>query len=191
MRVWTVACALPGLLFAVGGPLDAQMDHGAHGMPMSGGWRMPPMQMEMPMLPGLEGVVPVVEPMLPGAGIDPATLPEAVPSRVVSMADGDTLDISVSMVRRSLSGHTLAMFGYNGQYPGPLIQAPRDATLTIRVTNHIQMPTTVHWHGIRLDNAFDGVPGVTQDPIGPGESFTYQVHVPDAGMFWYHPHMRE
>ena len=186
-----MACALPGLLFAVGGPLDAQMDHGAHGMPMSGGWRMPPMQMEMPMLPGLEGVVPVVEPMLPGAGIDPATLPEAVPSRVVPMADGDTLDISVSMVRRSLAGHTLAMFGYNGQYPGPLIQAPRDATLTVRVTNDIQMPTTVHWHGIRLDNAFDGVPGVTQDPIGPGESFTYQVHVPDAGMFWYHPHMRE
>ncbi|MEJ2538807.1 MAG: multicopper oxidase family protein [Gemmatimonadota bacterium] len=175
-------------------PLGAQMDqmdHGAHGMEMSGGWRMPPMNMEMPMLPGLEGVVPVVRPMLPGEKMDLASLPEAVPSRVVSMADGDTLDISVSMVRRTLAGQTLAMFGYNGQYPGPLIQAPRDATLTIRVTNDIQMPTTVHWHGIRLDNAYDGVPGVTQDPIGPGGSFTYQVRVPDAGMFWYHPHMRE
>jgi FtsP/CotA-like multicopper oxidase with cupredoxin domain len=170
------------------------MDHGAHaghGMEMAGGWRMPPMSMEMPMLPGLDGVVPVVRPMLPGQGVNLASLPEAVPSRVVAMADGDTLDISVSMVRRTLAGQTLAMFGYNGQYPGPLIQAPRDATLHIRVTNDIQMPTTVHWHGIRLDNAYDGVPGVTQDPIGPGESFDYQVKVPDAGMFWYHPHVRE
>jgi FtsP/CotA-like multicopper oxidase with cupredoxin domain len=169
------------------------MDHSGHamGMEMEGGWRMPPMNMEMPMLPGLEGVVPVVQPMLPGQMIDPASLPEAVPSQVVAMADGDVLDISVSMVRRTLAGQTLAMFGYNGQYPGPLIQAPKDATLTIRVTNDIQMPTTVHWHGIRLDNAYDGVPGVTQDPIGPGESFEYQVKVPDAGMFWYHPHVRE
>jgi FtsP/CotA-like multicopper oxidase with cupredoxin domain len=83
------------------------------------------------------------------------------------------------------------MFGYNGQYPGPLIQAQKDATVIIQVTNDIQMPTTIHWHGIRIDNRFDGVPGVTQEAIEQGESFTYEVNVPDAGMFWYHPHVRE
>lgn len=174
-------------------PLQAQMDHSGHAMPMdmAGGWRMPPMDMEMPMLPGLEGVVPVVGPFLPGMGMNPAMLPEARPSELVAMADGDTLDLPVSMVRRTIAGHEMVMFGYGGQYPGPLIQAPQGSTVVVRVTNEIQMPTTIHWHGIRIDNRFDGVPGVTQDPIGPGESFTYEVNVPDAGMFWYHPHVRE
>jgi suppressor of ftsI len=95
------------------------------------------------------------------------------------------------MVRRTIDGHDLVMYGYNGQYPGPLIRAPRDATVVVRVTNRIQMPTTIHWHGVRIDNRFDGVPGVTQEAIADGESFTYEVHVPDAGMFWYHPHVRE
>jgi FtsP/CotA-like multicopper oxidase with cupredoxin domain len=161
------------------------------GMTMEGGWRMVPMDMSMPMLPGLEGTVPIVGPFMPGMGMDAAMLPEARPSEVVVMADADTLDISVSMVRRTIDGHEMIMFGYNGQYPGPLIQAPQDATLIIRVTNNIEMPTTIHWHGLRLDNRFDGVPGVTQEAIETAESFTYEVHVPDAGMFWYHPHVRE
>jgi FtsP/CotA-like multicopper oxidase with cupredoxin domain len=149
------------------------------------------MDTNMPMLPGLEGAVPIVGPFLPGSGMDASMFPEARPSELVVMSDGDTLEITVSMVRRTLGGHEMVMFGYNGQYPGPLIQAPKEATLVVRVSNEIQMPTTVHWHGIRLDNRFDGVPGVTQPAIQQGESFTYMVRVPDAGMFWYHPHVRE
>ena len=53
------------------------------------------------------------------------------------------------------------------------------------------MPTAVHWHGIRLGNRFDGVPGVTQDPVEPGGSFRYQIRFPDPGIYWYHPHHRE
>jgi suppressor of ftsI len=165
--------------------------HEMHGMTMEGGWRMVPMDPNMPMLPGLAEAVPVVGAFLPGMGMDPSMLPAARPSEVVEMADGDTLAISVSMVRRTIDGHEMVMYGYNGQYPGPLIQAPKDATLIIHVTNDIQTPTTIHWHGIRLENRFDGVPGVTQDAIEQGESSTYEVHVPDAGMFWYHPHVRE
>lgn len=165
--------------------------HAMHGMTMEGGWRMVPMDPNMPMLPGLAEAVPVVGAFMPGMGMDPSMLPAARPSEVVAMADGDTLDISVSMVRRSIDGHEMVMYGYNEQYPGPLIQAPKDATIIVRVTNDIQTPTTIHWHGIRLDNRYDGVPGVTQDPIERGESFTYEIHVPDAGMFWYHPHVRE
>jgi FtsP/CotA-like multicopper oxidase with cupredoxin domain len=167
------------------------MDHGAHLGEMGGGWRMPPMSGEMPMLPGLEGALPPVAAFLAGSGVDLSTLPEARPSEVVTLADGDTLDVRVSLVRRELAGHTLAMYGYNEQYPGPLIRADRGSTVVVRVTNEIRLPTTVHWHGLRLDNRFDGVPGVTQDPIEPGDSFTYELRVPDVGMFWYHPHMRE
>ena len=149
------------------------------------------MDPNMLMLPGLEGTVPVVGPFLPGMGLDPGTLPEARPSELVALGDGDTLDIVVSMVRRSLSGHEMIMYAYNGQHPGPLIKAPQAATVVVRVTNEIEMPTTIHWHGVRLDNRFDGVPDVTQEVIERGESFTYEVRVPDAGMFWYHPHVRE
>ena len=170
-------------------PVAAQ--HDMHAMSMSGGWRMVPMDPNMPMLPGLENAVPVVGPFMPGMGMHAAMLPEATPSELVPLEDGDTLNMSVSMVRRTIAGHEMIMFGYNGQYPGPLLQAPEGATVIVRVTNDIQMPTTIHWHGIRIDNRFDGVPGVTQEAIETGETFTYIVHVPDAGMFWYHPHVRE
>ncbi|HKJ02671.1 MAG TPA: multicopper oxidase family protein [Longimicrobiales bacterium] len=188
---------LAGLLFACVAPAPAAAQdttmtmHMGHDMGMGAGWRMVPMDPNMPMLPGIEMEVPPVGAFLPGEGMDPAMFPEAHPSEMVRMADGDTLDIAVSMVRRTLHGHEVVMYGYNGQYPGPLIQAPKDATVVVRVTNEIQMPTTIHWHGVRIDNRFDGVPDVTQAPIQQGESFTYQVNVPDAGMFWYHPHVRE
>ncbi len=189
MRRTAAIWLLSALIATLPSPLHAQAD--AHNMSTEGGWRMVPMDTNMPMLPGLEGAVPIVGPFLPGSGMDASMFPEARPSELVVMSDGDTLEITVSMVRRTLGGHEMVMFGYNGQYPGPLIQAPKEATLVVRVSNEIQMPTTVHWHGIRLDNRFDGVPGVTQPAIQQGESFTYMVRVPDAGMFWYHPHVRE
>ncbi len=164
---------------------DARMMHDR------GGWRMPPMDAAMPMIPGLETAMPPVEPFLAAAGIDVMTLPEARPSEVVHLEPGDTFDVDVTIVRRTLRGRTAAMYGYNGQYPGPLLQAPQGSTVVVRVTNRIESPTTVHWHGLRLANRFDGVPGLTQDPIEVGESFTYELRVPDAGMFWYHPHVRE
>jgi FtsP/CotA-like multicopper oxidase with cupredoxin domain len=194
VRRTTRLAASFALAFALAAPATLRAQDpagGMAGMPMKGGWRMVPMDPNMPMLPGLAGAVPIVGPFMPGAGVDPATLPEARPSEVVRMDTGDTLDISVSMVRRTLAGQEMIMFGYNGQYPGPLIEAPKDATIIVRVRNEIEMPTTIHWHGVRLDNASDGVPGVTQAAIERGESFTYTVHVPDAGMYWYHPHTRE
>jgi suppressor of ftsI len=191
LRATASLLAIAALLVAPSSARAQHEGHDMHAMPMPGGWRMVPMDPAMPMLPGLETAVPVVGPFMPGMGVDPASLPEARPSEVVPMQDGDTLDVAVSMVRRTIGGHEMIMFGYNGQYPGPLIQAPKDARLIVRVTNRIEMPTTVHWHGVRVDNRFDGVPGLTQEAIQRGESFTYEVDVPDAGMFWYHPHVRE
>ena len=179
---------------AIAAPILAQA-HDAHAGHAMGGdpaaWRMPPMDMTMPMLPGLEGVVPKTGAFLPGMGIDPMTLPAAAFREVVDLADGDTLALEAGLVRRSINGRTLVMYGFNGQYPGPLIKTTRDATITVLFTNRTSLPTTVHWHGVRLDNRFDGVPGVTQEPVEPGGSFTYTIHFPDAGIYWYHPHHRE
>jgi FtsP/CotA-like multicopper oxidase with cupredoxin domain len=83
------------------------------------------------------------------------------------------------------------MYGFNGQHPGPLIDVAKGATITVQFHNGIDQPSAVHWHGVRLDNRFDGVPGVTQDPVPPGGSFTYVVRFPDSGVYWYHPHVRE
>jgi FtsP/CotA-like multicopper oxidase with cupredoxin domain len=77
------------------------------------------------------------------------------------------------------------------QYPGPLITVPQQATVTILLVNALDQPTSIHWHGIRLDNRFDGVPDFTQEAVPPGGRFTYRVHFPDAGIYWYHPHVRE
>ncbi len=159
------------------------------GMSMAG---MPvPMPAGMPMIPGLVGLTPDVGEFLPGRGVDVRTLPTAKPSQVARLADGDTLDLTARLVRRTINGHTFAMYGFNGQVPGPLIRVPQNATVTVRFHNRIDLPSTVHWHGLRLDNRFDGVPGMTQDSVIPGGNFTYTVHFPDAGIYWYHPHVRE
>lgn len=173
---------------------DAHAGHAGHGVPgatMEGGWIMPPMDPSMPMLPGLETAVPPVSAWLPGEGHDPSHFPEALPSQPVDLADGELLEVEVTTVRKRIGGHEYLMYGYNGQIPGPLIRAPRGATVRVRVTNRIPMETTVHWHGIRLDQPFDGVPGMPHPAIAPGESFIYEVKVPDGGLFWYHPHVRE
>ena len=154
-------------------------------------WRMPPMDRPMPMLPSLMGTSPIVDPFLPGGDLDPMSLPEAVPAAIVDMQDGDEMDIRASLVRRMINGKMLVMFGYNGMYPGPLIRAPRGATIVVNFHNEIPDPTTVHWHGIRLDNRFDGVPNVTQAPVAFGESFRYEIFFRDSGIYWYHPHVRE
>jgi suppressor of ftsI len=162
--------------------------HGSSG----DGWVMPPMHPQVPaMIPGLENLRPRIAPFRPGRGIDPSTLPAVKPRQVLSLKDGDTLALEATMVRRSIAGRSFVAYGFNGQWPGPLIRVDRAATIVVDFANRIDLPTAVHWHGIRLDNRFDGVPHVTQDPVAPGGSFRYVVHFPDAGIYWYHPHHRE
>jgi FtsP/CotA-like multicopper oxidase with cupredoxin domain len=81
-----------------------------------------------------------------------------------------------------------AVWAYDGTVPGPEIRARQGEPIRVVVSNKLGEDTTVHWHGIRLPNAMDGVPGLTQPPIRPGESFAYEFTPPDAGTFWYHPH---
>lgn len=81
------------------------------------------------------------------------------------------------------------IWGYNGQSPGPILKAKQGEELRVRLVNQLEQPTSLHWHGIRIDNAMDGVPGLTQKAVAPGESFDYRFSCPDAGTFWYHPHI--
>ena len=143
------------------------------------------------MLPGLVGLRPPVAPFLPGGRVDLNTLPESRPSELIRLGDGDTLDLTAMLIRRRVRGKAFAMYGFNGQTPGPLIRVPRNATITVRFHNRIDLPSSVHWHGVRLENRFDGVPDLTQPAVAPGTSFEYRVHFPDAGVYWYHPHVRE
>lgn len=89
-----------------------------------------------------------------------------------------------------LDGRALNVWAYNGQVPGPMIRVRVGDTLRVNFKNELPQPTTVHWHGIRLPNGMDGVPGVTQPPIPPGGTFVYEFVARDPGTFWYHPHVR-
>ena len=80
------------------------------------------------------------------------------------------------------------LWSYNGAFPGPVLRARQGEILRVRLVNRLPQETTIHWHGIRLPNAMDGVPHLTQAPVAPGAEFLYEFALPDAGTFWYHPH---
>lgn len=81
-----------------------------------------------------------------------------------------------------------AMLGFNGSTPGPELRVVEGQRLAVAFENRLTGPTAVHWHGIRLENAMDGVPGVTQKAVPPGGAFAYDFVAPDAGTYWYHSH---
>jgi len=88
------------------------------------------------------------------------------------------------------AGRTTRAWCFNRQVPGPTIEAQVGDVLEVRLTNNLPEPTTMHWHGLRLPAAMDGT-DMMQQPVAPGGSFTYRFKLPDAGTFWYHPHVHE
>jgi FtsP/CotA-like multicopper oxidase with cupredoxin domain len=106
---------------------------------------------------------------------------------------GGTKKLRLAPARQSLVGSenpTTDVWAYNGAVPGPELRFKQGQRLAIAVDNGLEVPTTVHWHGIRLPNAMDGVPHLTQPPIAAkGGRFLYEFELPDAGTYWYHPHL--
>ena len=178
--------------FALGAAPRDSGEHAHHAPAASDSlrWTMVPMPPGLSMLPAEMTLRPNVEPYLPRASAS-AAVPMVQPRQLVRLATGDTLRLTAGIVRRPFKGDTLTMFAFNGQQPGPLLQVAQGAEIVVELTNALDQPTTVHWHGIRLENAFDGVPDLTQRPVAPGERFTYHLRFPDAGIYWYHPHVRE
>ena len=168
--------------------------HAGHAAPAAGSadaWPMPPMPAWMRPMPASMHVAPDVLPFRPAPTIDPMSVPLAQPRRLVRLDDGDTLRLEARLVRRMIGGRPFIMYGYDGQHPGPLLQVRQGATIVVDFRNAIDQPSAVHWHGIRLENRSDGAVGVTQDPVSPGGRYLYRVHFRDAGIYWYHPHVRE
>ncbi|MFP8832852.1 multicopper oxidase family protein [Hydrogenophaga sp. XSHU_21] len=92
--------------------------------------------------------------------------------------------------QRAAAGESaLPVWAYDGLVPGPVLRHRRGDWVDIDLHNRLPDATTVHWHGIRLPNAMDGVPHLTQDPIAPGARFRYRFRLPDSGTYWYHPHL--
>ena len=87
-------------------------------------------------------------------------------------------------------GRKVRGYGFNGQVPGPVLEAKQGVPLEIEFTNRLPEPTVIHWHGLRIPAAMDGTE-VVQRLVQPGETFTYRFTPPDAGTFWYHPHANE
>jgi FtsP/CotA-like multicopper oxidase with cupredoxin domain len=123
--------------------------------------------------------------------IETAGLPEASSAQVIRLNDGDQFDLRITPVRKRIDDADLRMLGYNGSIPGPTLSVDQGSEITVQVTNEGDVEATVHWHGLRLENRYDGVPHETQSPIPIGGAFTYKVQFPDAGFYWYHPHIRE
>ena len=122
---------------------------------------------------------------------DPSGLPEAGRPQLLELAPDDTLDLRVGPVAKRLGDSMVRMLGYNGSVPGPTLKVAQGSEIIVHVTNDGDLDTTVHWHGLRLENKYDGVPHETQAPIPVGGEFTYRIQFPDAGLYWYHPHIRE
>src|SRR5215211_6541830 len=122
---------------------------------------------------------------------DPTGLPEATQPQLLELADGDTLELRVGPVAKPLGDTTVRMLGYNGSIPGTTLKVAQGTEILVHVENYGDLDTTVHWHGLRLENRYDGVPHETQAPIPVGGEFSYHIQFPDPGLHWYHPHIRE
>lgn len=118
-------------------------------------------------------------------------LNEAKPTKIVELKDGDTYDLTASFVKKNINGKEVRMLAYNGSIPGPTIKVPQGAIITVNFKNNTDIANTLHSHGVRMKNAFDGVPDVTQKIVPVGETFQYTLSFPDAGAYWYHPHVRD
>ena len=121
---------------------------------------------------------------------DAGGLLEAAGSEVVELRSGDEVDLRIAPVAKRIGDSTVRMLAYNGSIPGPTLRVREGAEIVVDVVNEGDLDATVHWHGLRLDNRYDGT-HETQAPIPVGGRFTYRVEFPDPGVYWYHPHIRE
>jgi FtsP/CotA-like multicopper oxidase with cupredoxin domain len=121
---------------------------------------------------------------------DAAGLPEVEAPETVALADGEEFELRIAPVAKRFGDATVRMLAYNGSIPGSTMRVREGSEVVVNVTNDADLEATVHWHGLRLDNRYDGT-HETQAPIPVGGSFAYRLAFPDPGVYWYHPHIRE
>ena len=117
-------------------------------------------------------------------------LPEAALPRVIDLADGATTELRIGAVTKQIGDERVRMLAYSGSIPGPTLRVHEGSQLIVDVENDGDLGATVHWHGLRLDNRYDGTQE-TQAPMPIGGSFSYRLDFPYPGIYWYHPHIRQ
>ena len=122
---------------------------------------------------------------------DPSGLPEATGPARLELDDGEVLELHVGAVAKRLGDDHGADAGLQRLHSRSDVQVGQGTEIVVHVVNDGDLDTTVHWHGLRLENRYDGVPHETQAPIPVGDEFTYRIQFPDPGLYWYHPHIRE
>src|SRR5829696_9292673 len=118
-------------------------------------------------------------------GLEEARRPE-----VIELSDEDEFELRIAPVTKEIGDATVRMLAYNGSIPGPTLKVRQGSEILVHAVNEGDLEATVHWHGLRLDNEYDGT-HQTQRPMAEGESFTYKLRFPDEGLYWYHPHIRQ
>jgi suppressor of ftsI len=119
------------------------------------------------------------------------TLKPVAPSQFLKVVDGQTIELTAGFARDKIGGKWITRLAYNGMIPGPTIVAKQGTKIKLKLTNHTGEPTSLHSHGLRVDDKNDGVIGIGQQPIPNNGSYVYDLTFPDAGLFWYHPHMSD
>jgi FtsP/CotA-like multicopper oxidase with cupredoxin domain len=117
-------------------------------------------------------------------------LPEARPPRTLDLDDQARIDLRIAPVAKKIGDTLVRMLAYDGSIPGPTLRVRQGTEIVVDVLNEGDHDATVHWHGLRLDNRYDGTTE-TQAPVPVGGRFRYRLSFPDPGVYWYHPHIRE
>jgi FtsP/CotA-like multicopper oxidase with cupredoxin domain len=117
-------------------------------------------------------------------------LPEAQAPERVELSDGDEFNLRIGPVAKRIGDETVRMLAYNGSIPGPVLMVQEGSEIVVNIENQGDVEATVHWHGLRLENRYDGT-HETQMPVEVGERYSARVTFPDPGAYWYHPHIRE
>ena len=121
---------------------------------------------------------------------DTSGLAHAGPPETIELADGAEAELRITPVAKQIGDTTVRMLSYNESIPGPTLRVREGSHVVVKAVNDGDLPATIHWHGLRLDNRYDGT-HETQPPIEVGGTFTYRIEFPDPGVYWYHPHIRE
>jgi FtsP/CotA-like multicopper oxidase with cupredoxin domain len=114
----------------------------------------------------------------------------SAPRLAIAQTAPRQFDLTAGRIEKALypEGGNSSLWAYNSSVPGPEIRVTKGDRIRVKFRNELEEPTSIHWHGIRITNAMDGVSGLTQEPVQPGEEFIYEFDVPDAGTYWYHAH---
>ena len=122
------------------------------------------------------------------AGLGVVDAARAQPRDGPTVLSGTEFDLRIGMTQVNITGRPRPATTVNGSMPAPLLRWKEGTTVTLRVTNTLPVTSSIHWHGILLPAAMDGVPGLSFEGIAPGETFVYRFPVRQSGTYWYHSH---